>query len=123
MTPSPEDLWNHLEAMRNRPVPPRPAHLRMSAAQMRARIDAMPQDKQDRLCAEAETIYRQLIRSRRWYRRHPEDVAAIFTFAAGLGAIAISPFIGSDLTYLTGGALLLITLISWAVARHFRYHR
>jgi hypothetical protein len=123
MTPSPEDLWNHLEAMRTRPIPPRPAHLRMTPAQLRARLDAMPQDKQDQLYAEAETIYRQLMRSRRWYRRDPEDLAATFTFGLGLGAIAISPFVGSDVTYLTGGALLVITLISWAIARHFRYHR
>lgn len=119
---SPGAFWRQLEAMRDRPVPPRPAHLHMTADELRARIDAMPPDKRDRLDAEAEKIHRQIARSRRWYRRNPQDVAAIVSVALGIGCIAVSPFIG-DISYLTGAALLVITVVSWAIARHFRYRR
>lgn len=117
------DLWSRIEALRERPVPEIPPHLRMSAEQIRAEIANMTPDERNRLNAELDAIYLQLHREN--HRREPEDVAAIFSFVAGLGCVIASPFVGDvgDTTYLAGGVLLVITIISWAIARRFRYRR
>lgn len=120
MTPPP-DIWARLEEARQRPQLPLPPHLRMTPAQICAEVAQMTPEERERAYTELNEIYRALHRQ----RRDPEDVTAIFSFIAGLGCIIASPFLGDtgDSAYLAGGVLLVITVISWAISRHFRYHR
>jgi hypothetical protein len=115
---SSDDLWARIEALRERPFRPIPPELRASPEEIRASIANMTPEERDRMYAEVEDIQRRL-------RRPPEDVAAIFTFLAGLAAIAASPFVGdvSDDTFLVGTVLLVVTIIGWVAATRMRYRR
>jgi hypothetical protein len=53
-----EDIFDRLTAHRQRPVTPRPAHLRLSLQQLRADLDRMPASEIDRLAGIAEDAKR-----------------------------------------------------------------
>lgn len=117
------DLWARIEHLRRFPTLHVPAHLRMSAEQIRAEIATLSPADRDRMNTEIDEIYRRLRREQN--RRSPEDTGAIFTAIAGFGAVLASPFVdaASDDLFLTGMMLLVVTIIGWVIARHFRYRR